>query len=230
MNPLELLGGAESLYGVLAGGDAKRRAEAQRQALIDAYARELDQQYQNTVGGDAHQLASQAGYLGDGVAALGRRMGSSLAGAGVYNSSATAGALQGAEANAASTLANAGTQLRSHELDMLGANKRQMLGMQMGLANDNVGQARDQYSAGTGGMMSFLGHLNQYNQARNGMDLTKNAYPSGAGGNGNPSVLDAGAGIARMPNMSLDMAPNSVAMPKNRQLTFSPQYQLRNTF
>ena len=99
------VGGLSSLFGLLGSSAAQRRAEQAREAALAQLSSLNDAQYQNSLGQASRDTLSAAGMGGDALHALGARLGDSLSGAGVYDSSATAGALVNAQQREQSQLA-----------------------------------------------------------------------------------------------------------------------------
>lgn len=151
--------------------------------------RQLDQEYQQLIQRNATSLSAAAGTGGDAVASLGRRLGSSLAGAGVYNSSATAGALAQAQAAQQAQLAGLAATNQYNQQSLLGQNQRYLTGLKLNLANQQYGEASSTLDASRGGLSQFLGTLGQSNLLRSGANQTQNSLPRQYGGYGNPSVL-----------------------------------------
>lgn len=181
--------GLTSLGGLLGASAERQRAEQARQQAIAQMSQQLDTQYQQMIQRNNTSLAAAAGTGGDAIASLGRRLGSSLAGAGVYNSSATAGALQQAQAAQDASLSNLAAQNTYNQQALLGENQRYLTGLKLGLANSQYDQSLADQSAARGGLSSFLGTLGQYNLSRSGAHNTQNSLPRAYGGYGNPSVL-----------------------------------------
>lgn len=186
--------GLSGLAGLLGGDAARRRAEAARQAAINELSGELDTDYGNLVQNDRSGLLAATGLGGDAIQSLGRNLGSSLAGAGVYNSSATAGALQQATAATQSNLAGLAGQNYQNEQGLLNANRRYLTGAKLNLANQQYGEAQGQLSGARNGLSSFLGSLGQFNLARSGGNQVQAGLGRQAGGYGGLAPLDMGAG------------------------------------
>ncbi len=153
------LNGISSLAGMLGGDDAVTQAKKAQQAAINQYQQSGDQQYQDLVGGQNRNLYSQAGTAGDAIRSLGSRLGSSLAGAGVYNSSATAGALAQGQQNSDAALAELGARYDLNARNLRDQNAQNVANMQYGFAKQNYGQALNQQAAGSQGFQSWLGSL-----------------------------------------------------------------------
>src|SRR5882757_5540890 len=121
--------------GVIGQFDAQRRynnALKAQQGYINDYAGQADTDYRNLLGQNAAGQYTAAGQGNDAIQSLGRGLGSSLAGAGVYNSSATAGALANAATGQQSALANLIAQNSANALNFKSNNDRFILGQRTG--------------------------------------------------------------------------------------------------
>lgn len=156
-----LLGALPSVLGGLNAASARRRAEAAQQAALNEYQSSFDTQYNNLLTQGSRDLNRAAGVGGDAVASFGRGLGDRLASAGVYNSSATAGAIQNASASTQANLAD----LAQHNLDNASSVRAQGMGnlaqMKLGIAGGNVANARGDEAASRGGLVDYLGSLAQ---------------------------------------------------------------------
>jgi hypothetical protein len=211
--------GLSSVVGLVEGLGAQDRAKRARARAINDMAQQLDRDYQDLRTHNLQSLRAATGQAGDAIAQLGRNLGSSLAEAGVYNSSATAGALAHAQRSADTALAHQGTQNYLGEQDLLNQNKRYLTGLQYNLGNQQVGEAQNQLGGIAGGLSSFLGSLGQFNLARSGANQTQNGLSRDAGGYGNPSVLTPGAG-------TLGGATNFNPHPFNLGMQYPSPFQL----
>lgn len=169
-----IFGGITSLGGLLSANSAAKRAEQQRQQALLQMTADNNQMYANALNGNNRTLQQAAGVGGDAIASLGRNLGDSLAGAGVYNSSATAGALASAQRGTDTALANQAAQLQlgsmqQHQQGMLDIDR-----LGLGVAGDNVNYARQGLDQARGGLGSFLGTLAQSNLMRSGANVNRN--------------------------------------------------------
>lgn len=156
--------------GVLGQMDAQRRlrnSQAEAQKLIDAYSGQAATDYSNLLGQNQRGLYGATGLTADAIAQLGRSLGSSLAGAGVTNSSATAGALANAQRSGQSALADLAAQNAANALNFKSGNDRYILGQRLGLQNNAINDAREQLGGTQSGLMSALGTLTQKLLAEN---------------------------------------------------------------
>ena len=190
--------GISSLFGMLGDAAAKRRAEMARQQAITDMGAQLDTQSQNMMQNNARNLSSATGQGGDAVASLGRRLAASMAGAGVYNSSATAGAMAQAQANEGAQLAGLGAQNQYNEQSLLGHNRQYLTGLKMNLANQRYDEASQNYQQSAGGLQSFLGTLGQYHLGQSGAAATQDSLSRSAGGYGNQGNYASG-----LPNLNI---------------------------
>jgi len=198
----EILGGLTSLGGLSSSNAAASRANREREAALAELKRLAEQGYADSLQEGRTGLLSETGLLGDALRSLGGNLGSAMAAGGVYNSSATAGALANAQREMQTQLAQ--TALRN----IMAARQQRQSGLsqaanaRLGVAGDkyNVAQAGQQQAQG--GLMSFLGSLGQYNLARAGQNQVQNGLGRSAGGYGNPSPLSVGAGLTKLSQMS----------------------------
>lgn len=183
------LQGLSALGGLLSSSAGKRRAEEARQQAINDLASQLDRDYQDRVANNQRSLLALTGTGGDAVQGLGQRLGSSLAGAGVYNSSATAGALAQSQRDIGANLARLAQEQSQQQLSHYNQNRQQVTNMRLNLANDNYAQSLQQQADARSGLAGFLGTLGQYNLSRSGATQTQSSLPRSHGGYGNNSVL-----------------------------------------
>lgn len=178
--------GLSGVFGLVEGLGAQDRAKRARERALQDMAVTLDRDYRELQQRNSYGLKQATGQAGDAISALGRNLGSSLAGAGVYNSSATAGTIANAQRSADTSLANQGTQNFYTEQDRLGQNQRFLSGLQYNLGNQQVGEANSQLQGAAGGISQFLGSLGQFNLAQSGAKTGMNGLSRIAGGPGNP--------------------------------------------
>jgi hypothetical protein len=154
-----IVGGVSSVVGLIQDSAARQQAlEAQQQAL-QAYGQAADQQYQNILGNNSRTLYGLAGQGATAISNLGANMGSALAGAGVYNSSATAGALAQAQANENTSIANLAAQNTYNANSFYNQAQQNLAQMRLGQANLNYGNANADLQGSRQGLGSFLGAL-----------------------------------------------------------------------
>jgi hypothetical protein len=135
-------------------------------------------------------LYDLTGQLRDNLEQSGRGLGSSLAGAGVYNSSATAGALSNQAAANNQTLGAYSTNLSDMLANLHNQNTNRVNSLKFNLAGQQLGQAQNQLANSAGGLQSFLGSLGQFNLAQKGADIGRKVGDAENGmQNGTPSVL-----------------------------------------
>lgn len=190
-----VLPGLSGVVGLVEGLGAEDRAQRARQQAIADMQANLARDYQDLRSRNLQGLRASTGQVGDSISQLGRTLGSSLAGAGVYNSSATAGALAHATQAGDTALSNLGTQNFFNEQDLLNQNQRYLTGLKLNLGNQQYGEAQQQLGGSAQGLSSFLGTLGQFGLAQSGANQQQNGLSRQAGGYGNPSVLAPGAGM-----------------------------------
>lgn len=164
------------------------------------YLNQLGQQYatqENDLrGNNQRTLYKATGQGGDAIAALGRRLGSSLAGAGVYNSTATAGALTQAQQQEQAQLAAMAEQQKQQELQANQQNQQYLTGQRLNIAQGDTNYNRQQRAGSVGGLASFIGQIAQRAVQRNGA--------------GNRTAGDAGNGYQ---NFTTPTAPSILDYP-----------------
>lgn len=153
---------------------------------INQMAQELDRDYQEMVARNHAGLMAATGTGGDALIQSGRNLGSALAAAGVYNSSATAGALAQQQHDLQSNLTDLANRNAYDQSSLLNANRRYVTGMRYNLANQDYGQALNDQSAARNGLASFLGSLSQFNLWKTG---APNARNQGVAMNGNQNSV-----------------------------------------
>lgn len=170
---LTSLGGLVS--GLFGSGEAKARAERERQ--LASLERSGMSDYLSGTAYDTRQLYAGAGAGADAISALTGRLGDSLAAGGVYNSSTVAGAGLNAGREEAASLAYLAAQMSRNRQETLQANNRQVTGLRLDQANQDVARSQQERAGAINGFMSFLGALSQYNNARNGVTQQQRGTP-----------------------------------------------------
>lgn len=160
-----------AIQGLLGGNAAAARArQAQEQAIRDMEA-ENAQYESNAFGSGRRGLYDLTGTLRDSLEQSGRGLGSAMAGGGVYNSSATAGALANEATSNNQTLGAYSTNLSDMLANLHSKTSNQINGLKFGLASDQLGQAQQQQAGSAGGFASLLGSLGQFNLGQKGADF-----------------------------------------------------------
>lgn len=186
--------GISGVIGLVEGIGAEDRAKRARERALTDLSSHLASQVQQMKERNRYGLNKATGVASDAVHSLGTNLGASLAGAGVYNSSATAGALASATRSADTALADQAGTNYYNEQDLMNQNQRYLSGLQYNLGNQQVGEASQQLGGAASGLSSFLGSLGQFNLARTGANAQQNSLSRPAGGYGNQSVLAPTAG------------------------------------
>jgi hypothetical protein len=156
------LQGLSMLQGALGAAAARRRAEDRRRKLMLEYKQLLDEGIKRQEASLSRGLMGAAGAGGDAVAAMGRRLGGSLAGAGVYNSSALAGALAQAQDAQAQRIAQMAMAGRESIEDARARGLASMYQQDLGAAQADIANAR-QAEANT--MQGIIGALSGFEKA-----------------------------------------------------------------
>jgi hypothetical protein len=178
-DPISLgLSGVGLISNIIGASNAARQrqhAEAQRRQLLLDMSTQNDQQYNDLRNNNSLSLRQATGQLNDGLQSQGRALGSSMAGAGVYNSSATSGALeQQAGANAAALASFAGQGFQSEQA-LNNQNKQNLNNTKLGFAQQDEQRARGNESgaySGLGGSLTDL--LGQFSPRNNGAAMNGN--------------------------------------------------------
>ncbi len=154
-----VVGGVSSVVGLIQDSQARQRAQEQQQAALQAYGSAADRQYQNLLGNNSRTLYGLAGEGATALSNLGANLGSALAGSGVYNSSATGGALDQAQRDEGANLANLAAQNRYHANAFYDGAQQHLAQMRLGQANIDYGNANADLQGSRQGLGSFLGAL-----------------------------------------------------------------------
>lgn len=144
------------IFGAFGSNRARKRALEARQRAFTDYARWLSEQEAALQRNNAMALSGYAGGLNDSLEETGRSLGSAMAQAGVYNSSATAGALSNMGTGIAAAKAGYARDLGSRLADLQYSNRANLAQMQYGAAQDDVGYARDNFGGMVSGIASAL--------------------------------------------------------------------------
>jgi hypothetical protein len=154
-----IVGGVSSVVGLIQDSQARQRAQQQQQQALQAYGQAADQQYQNILGNNSRTLYGLAGQGATAISNLGANLGSALAGAGVYNSSATAGALDQAQRDEGANIANLAAQNSYNANSFYHQAQQNLAQMRLGQANTNYANANADLQGSRQGLGSFLGAL-----------------------------------------------------------------------
>lgn len=174
---LSLFGGIESL---ISGANAEHTAEVAAQQAITNFDAASNSQYYALLSGGTATLNELSGGLNNALVSGGKSLGAAMAGAGVYNSTATAGAIANQAAADAGAEANYSQNLATTLATQKNQSAEQAAQMQYGLATNNLNYARQQYGGAVSGLGSFFGQLGQMNFGNmfgNTGGATNNAAP-----------------------------------------------------
>ena len=158
---LNIVGG---IFGALSSRKAKKRAEEARRAALERMMVEMARTEEDARRNASAGLMGLAGKLGDSLKAQGGALGSSMAQAGVYNSSAVAGALSN-QANENSSILRDVALKSSSQLQQLRAQAMSTVyGNEIDFANQQIADAQAGMAAygqmigqGLGGLDAILG-------------------------------------------------------------------------
>ena len=215
MNWLGALGGVGSLVGGISGlfgaGDAEKAAEQAAEASITQFQQSAANQQSQALAGGQTGLYGLTGTLRDALGRMGGGLGSGLARAGVWNSSAAAGALSNAEATDSQQVSSYATDLANRISQMKFQADQQASQMQLGLANSNLNYARQQAADSEKGIASGLGALGQFGLSMTGQPNANSLYPGSTG-----SVLP------QIPGQLWEMGPNGRYQPQSAMTGSQP--------
>lgn len=203
----DILGFGSSVAGLLGASAAKRRAERERAAYLAQLQRQAEASYQAEMANASSALYGMAGRGGDAIAALGSRLGDSLAMSGVYNASAVGGALAGAQRDTNAAISDLASRLTADARARRDANMQRVTGMRFGAASDDLDMARGDLSNAQGGLYSFLGSLAQKNLARSGANASRTGIAQVNGTVNQGANLPGNAGLS-LPSLQ-SLAPAS---------------------
>ena len=154
-----IVGGVSSVVGLIQDSQARQRAQQQQQQALQSYGQAADQQYQNMLGNNSRTLYGLAGQGATALSNLGANLGSTLAGAGVYNSSATAGALDQAQRDEGANVASLAAQNSYNANSFYQQAQQNLAQMRLGQANTSYANANADLQGSRQGLGSFLGAL-----------------------------------------------------------------------
>jgi hypothetical protein len=211
------LSGLGAIEGLIGGSSAVRRAQEAQAAAMREMEFNNNQSESQQLGSNLRGISAMTGRLNDSLQSGGRSLGSALAAAGVYNSSATAGALANQAASNNQTLGEYSTNLSDALARLHSQNANQISGLKFNLAGQQLAQAQQQQAQGAGGLASFLGQLGQFNLSQKGGDIQNKAKQTDVQA---PSVLTLG----QTPSVNSIFSPE-VMNPAFKSMTFTSPSQ-----
>lgn len=180
VSPIASIGGIVS--GLFGESDAKR----QQEEAIRQLQQDNANTYQNLQANNQKTLLQATGTGGDALSALGSRLGSSYANAGLYNSSAVAGGLNQAAASQNASLADLAARQNFQSQNLLDTQRNQVANLQLGQGTQNLGMARADLGGSVQGLQSYLQSMTQNNLSRVGHVGYDGGMNGGAGALGYP--------------------------------------------
>ena len=144
------------LLGASSAAKARRAAEAARRQALSDFMVESDRRLTELRTQNARALWSATGKGGDALQALGARLGSAMAASGVYNSSATAGALTRAQDNLSASLIDLATRNANAEAEHEARARQYALGQQLDWGTQSLMQAMQSQSEARTGIGNSL--------------------------------------------------------------------------
>lgn len=157
-----ILSGLSGLAGVagLFGADAaRRRANQQREQAAYDMLQAGRQHYNDYVGQNDRSLQQMAGLGGDAIRNMGARLGDSMAGAGVYNSSAVGGTLANAQRATDASIADLAARNQYNAGTLWNNIQQNYANARMGLGTQNWEQAIQDRNGAAGGLAGLLGQI-----------------------------------------------------------------------
>lgn len=157
-----VLGGVSAVQGIVGAFGAARRAKAAQEyriRLLNERKAQMDREFQDLRAGNLQALRRSTGVLGDALRQGGADLGSAMASAGVYNSSATAGAIQANAAQMQAQLADQQARNFQTEQGLLHSGQQDVWGREMGMADADYAQSLADKSAA---MQSMIGGINAF--------------------------------------------------------------------
>lgn len=207
-----IIGGLESISGLIGDGAARQKALQAQQQAMQAYGQAEDAHYQNLLHNNNLTLMGAAGQGGTALTNYGANLGAANAGAGVYNSSVISGALAQGQAQTNQSLASLGAQNEYNANNFFDQSQANLAQMRLGQANTNFGNANQDYHNSQAGFNQFLGSLGQSNLLGAHGQAQQSGQP-GANGIGDAGSLppqglyggagDGASGMAALTNYNL---------------------------
>lgn len=207
MGGLPLVGGLESIVGLIGDNQARQRALRQQQQALQQFGAANDADYQNMLGGNNRTLMGAAGQGGTALTSLGSNLGSANAAAGITNSSALAGSLALGQQATDTSLASLAAQNQYNAAHLHAQGQQALAQMQLGQANNAYGYANQDLNNSRSGFGSFLGALGQSNLLQ-GQPQQSNYDPAytqqqlGANGIGDSDIFSKYGGVSSNYNPS----------------------------
>ncbi|HEV2472194.1 MAG TPA: hypothetical protein VGS41_05980 [Chthonomonadales bacterium] len=201
---LDAAGAVEELVGLFGANAAQRAAQQARQQAIDQYASAFDSQYNNLLNNNAAGLAAAAGQANDYLRGLGSDVGAGLANAGIYNSSAAAGALDRAAGLAGQDIAGLAGRDYQAAQQYWNAGQQSLANMRFNQALNDLAASRQAALASGNVLNSSLAGIGGY---------LANLNPSGQAGGSLPDsagyLYVSPVPSASYPNLSALLGSNS---------------------
>jgi hypothetical protein len=160
------LGAVQSVIGAFGASARAKKAQDARERALNDYSAQLDREYQDTVSGNLTALRRAGGQLGDELRGYATDVGDASAAAGVYNSSAVAGAVAQQGASNARVLGDVSAQNYASERSLLHSNRRVLNDRRLGYADQDLAQAQADRGAAVQGVAGAIGGLGNYFQQR----------------------------------------------------------------
>lgn len=154
------LGAASSIYGLIAGSAAQKRAQERRDSIIQSMKDNNAREYLDVMTGNERSLAARTGGLNAGLESTGRSLGAANAAAGVTNSSAVAGSLGLGAQGIQQALARYALANRQQEQQLLHSGENRIGNLELGAADQDLGYERDQnagYQNAFGNLVRLVG-------------------------------------------------------------------------
>lgn len=228
MDPVSIgilgLQGISAVSGLLGAARARRRAREARAKALSSYMASLDAEVNGMYGSGRRSMYEATGLLGDKLNSTGANLGSAMARAGVYNSSATAGALAEMGASGNASIAKMASEIDAAAKQRRNQGLQWIAGQEIGAADADMANA----NASTGGLLETIAGLAQaYQSAQGGgkkpeQANTGNPVNSGVvfGPVGGPNPAFDGSGLTN--GFGLDPLMNMMRSMKQNSASLSP--------
>lgn len=208
------LGAASSIYGLIAGSAAQKRAEERRNSIIQQMKDSNAREYLDVMTGNDRSLAARTGGLDAGLESTGRSLGAANAAAGVTNSSAVAGSLGLGAQGIQKALAEYALRNKAQEQGILHSGQNHILALEMGDAAGDLNYERDQnagYQGAFGNLVKLAGGLSGTPGLPASRSIMDSGSPTSLGGG--TSSADAGMitqpDTPNLPPLTLGMDPHT---------------------
>lgn len=167
---MQVLGG---ISGLLGSASARKRAIQARERALQEMMRQLAMTEEAQQRNNARSLYQTSGLMGDALQAQAGALGSAMAQAGVYNSSATAGALQKQARDNAAILADLAARNQFEMEQLRSKNQQYITSQRLGFAQQDYEEAKAAEAGSVQGIIEALKTAAQAGAQRNNKTTTR---------------------------------------------------------